>query len=131
MNARNLITMAEMVETGVTHAVATGVIWEAYHDWKHMPKVEPNWNRWKSHFNDAFNELKELNAITTYSLGYGMHNINECNFASNVTAANDNLASAAISKMDATKLILQSNKYLAEMTITLTKENEELLALIK
>ena len=46
-------SMADMMQMGVTHAVATEV-----------PKPEHTWNPWKKHFNDAFNEFKELNAIT-------------------------------------------------------------------
>ena len=60
--------MADMVQMGVTHAVATGVIHEAYHEWKCITKLEQTWNQWKEHFNNAFNELKELNIITAESI---------------------------------------------------------------
>ena len=65
----------------------------------------------ESHFNDAFNNSKELNAITADYLGYGMHNTNECNFATNITVALYNLASVGISKMDAIKTLMQSSKH--------------------
>ena len=63
-NAGNPISMADMVQKGVTHVVATGVMCEANHEWKCIPKLEQTWNRWNKHFYDAFNDLKELNAIT-------------------------------------------------------------------
>ena len=62
-NAGNPISMVDMRQMGVTHAVAMGIMHKAYHEWKCIPKLEWTWNWWKEHFNDAFNELKELNAI--------------------------------------------------------------------
>ena len=59
-DARNPITMVNMVQMGVTHAVATQVMQVAYHEWKQIQQVECNWDRWKSHFSDAFHELKIL-----------------------------------------------------------------------
>ena len=69
-NAVNPISMVDMVQLGVTHVAATGVMCKAYCQWKHIPKLEQTWNQWKEHFNDAFNELKELNAITAKSIGH-------------------------------------------------------------
>ena len=65
------------VQTGVTHAMATRVMHDVYQEWKHIPKPEQTWNCWKEHVNDAFNELKELNTITTELMGYGTSNITE------------------------------------------------------
>ena len=47
VDAENPITVVDMVQTDVTHAASTLVMWEAYHKWKHIPQVEHNWNRWK------------------------------------------------------------------------------------
>ena len=94
-NANNPISMADMVQTGVTHAVATGVMCNAYCEWKGIPKLKQTWNHWKKHFNNRFNELKELNAITTESIGYGASNITEHAVAPAVAMALDNLASMA------------------------------------
>ena len=66
----NPISMADGAN-GVTHAVATRVMHKAYREWKRIPKVEQTWNREKEHFNDAFNELKEINAITAESWDMG------------------------------------------------------------
>ena len=41
-DAVNPITMVDMVQMGVTHEVATGVMQEAYHDWKCIPHVDHN-----------------------------------------------------------------------------------------
>lgn len=38
----NPVTIANIVQMGVTHAVATGVMWEAYHKWKSIPQVDHN-----------------------------------------------------------------------------------------
>ena len=42
VDASNPITMVEMVQMGVMHAVAMGVIQDAYHNWKFIPKAEQN-----------------------------------------------------------------------------------------
>ena len=73
--AGNPTTMVNMVQTGMIHAVATGVMRDASCKWKRIPKPDQSCNQWKEHFNDAFNELKELNVITMYSMGYGTSNI--------------------------------------------------------
>ena len=70
-DAGNPITMANMVQMGVTHAIVTGFMKDAYHEWKQILVTECTWNKWKDHINDAFNELKELNAITAEGYGYG------------------------------------------------------------
>ena len=119
-DARSLITIADTVQTGVTHVVATEVMREACHRLKCIPQVEHNHNRCKSCFNDAFNKLKDLNVISTNSLAYGMHNIHKHNFVTEVTAALDNLVSAAMSITDAIKTLLQSNKHLAKVVMILT-----------
>ena len=106
--------MADMVQMGVTHAVATGIMCKVYCKWKRIPKLEQTWNRWKEHCNNAFNELKELNAITAESMGYGARNITEQAVASDVAMALDNLASAAMSKTDALDILVAANKQLAD-----------------
>ena len=58
-----MITIADMVQMGVMHAVAMTVMQDAYHNWKCTPKAKQSWNQLKEQFNDAFNELKELNMI--------------------------------------------------------------------
>ena len=123
--------MVDMVHMGVTCVIATGVMREEYHKWKCIPQEEHNWNRWKSHFNDAFNKLKELNAITADFLGYGTQNFNKHNFVDDVTAALINLLSPAISKMDAITTFMQSNKQFSRAITNLTKEIEKLLTIIE
>ena len=81
----NPISMADMVQMGVVHAVATGVMHNAYCKWECIPKPEQMWNNWKEHFNNVFNKLKKLNAITTESMGYGASHITEHTVACNAT----------------------------------------------
>ena len=104
-DAGNPKTMVDMVQTGVRHVVAMGVMQDAYHDWKHILQAEQNWNCWKKHFSDAFNELKEFNAITTESIGYGEYcrknDYRQCHNGP------QQLASTAISKTDAIKNLQQ------------------------
>ena len=76
VDGENPMTMADVVQTGVTHATATSLMHDAYQDWNQMPQIEHSWNRWKIHFNDAFDKIKALNAITADIFGYGIHNIN-------------------------------------------------------
>ena len=124
-DAGNLITMVDMVQTGVTHVVAIGVMWDAYCNCKCILQAERNWNHWKGHFNDAFNELKQWNAITIESIGYEAHNIAKKTFTDDVTMALDNLVSAAIFKTDAIETLVATNKQLAEALANITKENEK------
>ena len=49
-DAGNTISMVDMVQMGVTHAVATGVMHKAYRKWKRIPKLKQTWNRWKEYF---------------------------------------------------------------------------------
>ena len=98
------------MQMGVTHVVATGVMREAYREWKCIPKLEQTWNGWKEHFNDTFNELKELNAITAESMGYGVNNITDATMAPDVAMALDNLASATMAKMDTLDALVSANK---------------------
>ena len=115
--AGNPITMADMVQTEVTHAITTGVMQDAYCDWKCILQAGRNWSYWKEHFIDAFHELNKLNAITADELGYEAHNIAQLTFMDNVTMACNNLALAATSK---------TNKALENVT----KENEKLLNMV-
>ena len=119
-----------MVQMGVTHAVATGVMHEAYCKWKCIPKLEQTWNQWKEHFNDAFNELKELNAINVKSMGYGASNVTEQAVAPDVAMALDNLASMAMSKTDALDALVAANIPLADALAHIPKENKKLLNMI-
>ena len=66
-----------------------------HHEWKgaQMEQMENS-------FNNKFNELKMLTAIIMDTLIYGAHNINKYKYHDDVTAALDNLSSAAISKVD-------------------------------
>ena len=52
-DASNPISMVDIMQMGVTHALATGVMHDAYPEWKCIPKPEQTWNHWKEHFNDA------------------------------------------------------------------------------
>ena len=106
--------MAGMVQMVVTDVGATRVMHEAYREWKHIPKVEQTWNRWKEHFHDAFNELKELNAITAESMGYGTNNITDATMAPDVAMALDNLASVSMEKTDTLDALVSANEQLAD-----------------
>ena len=108
-----------MVQMGVSHAVATGVMCKAYHKWKCIPKPKQTWNWWKEHVNDAFNELKELNAITAESMGYAASNITEQAVVPDVAMALDNLALVAISG-DALAHVTKENEKLLNMVSQLT-----------
>ena len=110
------------VQMGVRHAIATGVMHDAYWEWKRTPKPEQTWNHWKEHFNDAYNELKELNAITAELMGYGTSNITEQAVAPDVVMALDNLASTAIFKIDALDILVAANKQLANALAHVTKK---------
>ena len=129
-NARNSTCMADMVQTGVTHAVAMGVKCKACCEWKHIPKLKQTWNQWKEHFNDAFNELKELNAITSESMRYGASNITEQAVAPNVAMALDNLAFVGMSKTDPLDTLVAAMKYLADGLAHIAKDNEKLLNMV-
>ena len=115
------------MQMGVTHVVAMGIMPEAYHEWKCIPKMNQTWIRRKEHFNDAFNELKELNAITADSMKYGASNITEQVVAPSVAMALDSLASVAMSKTDALDTLVAANKQLADALAHVTEENEKLL----
>ena len=79
-------------------------------EWKHIPKPDHTWNHWKEHFNNAFNELKEINIITMELMGYGTSDITEQMVAPDVAMALDNLASMTMSKTDAMDTLLVANK---------------------
>ena len=89
--------MADMVQMGVMHAMATGVMRDVYCNWICIPKPDQSWNHWKKHFNDALNKIKELNTITVESMGYSASNITEQTVAIDVVMVLDNLAFAAMS----------------------------------
>ena len=129
-DASNLIRMMDMVQMEMTHAVATGVMCDAYHKCKCIPKLEQTWSHWKEHFNDVLNELKELNAITAESMGYGANNITEQVVATDVVMALDNFASMVMSKTDALDILVAANKQFADALAHVTKENEKLLNMI-
>ena len=92
LDAGNPITMADMVQTGVMHAVATGVMWDAYHEWKRIMKPKQSWICRKEHFNNTFHELKELNAIMVEPMGYRASNITNNMVTVDVTISLYNLA---------------------------------------
>ena len=79
------------------------------------------------HFNDTFNELKELNAITMETMGYGASNITDQAVAHNVTIALDNLASMAMSNTDALDMLVVANKQLADALAHVTKKMKNCL----
>ena len=47
----------------------------SFYEWMCIPVEECTWNKWEDHFNNIFNELKELNAITAKWYGYEVNNI--------------------------------------------------------
>ena len=108
----------------------TEVMHDVYCEWKHIPKLEQTWNHWKEHFNDAFNELKELNTITAELMGYGIIDVTEQVVAPDVVMALDNLAFMTISKTDALATLVAANKQLADALAHITKENENLLNIV-
>ena len=122
VDAGNPISRADMVRTGVVHAVATGIMQDMYHDWRCISKPNQSWNHWKEHFNNVFNELKELNAITAESIGYRTSNITENMVATDVAMALNNLTSMAMSKTDALNTLVAVNKRLVEVFLHITKE---------
>ena len=75
-------------------------------------------------FNNEFNKLKELIAITVDLMEFGNSNITEQMVATDVTMALDNLASTAMSKTDALDTLMAANKQLAEALAYRPKENE-------
>ena len=81
-------------------------------------------------FQQYLNELKELNAITMESIGYGTSNITEQMVAPDAAMTLDNLASMAMSKTDALDTLVVVNKQLANALAHVTKENEKLLKMV-
>ena len=126
MDASNSI-IVDMVQMWVVHAVATGVMQDAQHEWKHIQKPNQSWNHWKEHFNSAFNKLKEFHAITVKSIGYKSSNITEKMVATDVMMALDNLVSTAMLKMDAIYTLVVANNQLAHTLAQITKENEKFI----
>ena len=112
------------------NTLAMGVMQDAYSDWKCIPKAEQTWTCWKKCFNDMFNELKEFNAITAESMGYGANHITENMVTADVAMVQDNLASTAISNTDAIDTLAATNKQLAKALANVMKENERLLSMM-
>ena len=129
-DAGNPITMVNTVQMGMMHVVAMGVMQDAYCRWKCIPKPDQSWNCWKEHFNNAFNELRELNAITAESMGYGAKNITNNMVTTDAAMSLDNLASAAMSKVDAISMLAAANKKSAEALAPVKKDNEKLLNMV-
>ena len=75
-----------------------------------------------------FNDLKELNAITVESMGYGANNISDNMLTADVMMDWNNLASAAMSKMETTYTLAATNKQLT-LALANIKENEKLLSM--
>ena len=83
------------------------------------------WNKWKDHFSDAFNELKELNEVTAEGYLYGAKNIMQHkDMTWKMTNALDILALAAVSKNKTMENLSVTNKQLTKTIATLSKENE-------
>ena len=96
---------------------------DACHNWKCIPIDERTWNWWKHHLNGAFNELKELNAITADRLGYEKK--------TSATPTLDNLVWAAVSKNETMETLMASNKYHTKVVSKHMQENEKLLQIIE
>ena len=47
VHCQSPIAMIEMVQTGVTHAMVTGLMKDMYHEWKCIPMEEYTWNSGK------------------------------------------------------------------------------------
>ena len=56
-DANEPITEATMINTGLMHVIATGLMTTAYREWKRLPDNEKTWSKFKDHYNEAFNEL--------------------------------------------------------------------------
>ena len=69
-DAKEPITKATMINTGLTHVIATWLMITAYRQWKSIPNSDKTWSSFKEHFNKAFNELQELNEISAGGIGY-------------------------------------------------------------
>ena len=58
------ITEATMVTTGTKHAVATGVMDDAWRVWTRLPNDQKTWVQWKTMWSRAFLEKRELVSLT-------------------------------------------------------------------
>ena len=87
-----------MINTGLIHVIATGLMTTAYHEWKRFHNGNKTWSYFKEHFNEAFNEL---NKITIGSIGFGA---NAMEFTpttiEEISGTLDNLANATMQKTD-------------------------------
>ena len=63
-------------------------------------KIRADFKLLEGALNDAFNELKEINAITTESMGYEASNTTEQVVTPDIVMSLDSLASMAMSKTD-------------------------------
>ena len=100
-NAKEAITEANMINTGLMHVIATSLITTKYCEWKRFKDMERTWSKIKEHFNEAFNKLQELIEITTRGTSFGA---NVMEFTSptaidKISGALNNLANATLQKM--------------------------------
>ena len=54
---KELIMEVTMINTCLTHIIATGLMTTTYHEWKWLDGRDKMWSKFKEHFNDAVNKL--------------------------------------------------------------------------
>ena len=89
----------------------------AHCKWKQIPETEHTLNKSKTHFNCAFNEVQELNELTTNDLGF---DINATTMTSGIldeiTKALDNSAYITVQKIDTVELTTSLEQALHEVS---------------
>ena len=120
-----------MIETGINNIIKTGMMKDL---WKYLKRIaigDRTWLRWKTHLNDAFAELKELNEITAQKAGFGDHAMEARGYiiSEEIKDAIENLAFAEMTNNDIVEELTHDNARLTDTVLSLQGDNFKLVTI--
>ncbi len=103
-----------MVTTGTKHALMCGNMTMAWCKWNHHAIANHNWSKWKTHWMDAFAEMRDINHMTLGKAAFGANAAEEEHQARQITTLLSNLANALVQKNIMINNLVVSNAQLAQ-----------------
>ena len=129
-DAHVTITEATMVTTGTEHAVANGVMDDAWRVWMRLPNAQQTWVRGKTMWSGAFIEKRYLVRLTGITYNSVANQAADMEMRNTMVVALDNLANAAVQKNDTFERLVIANSSLSASLAAHNTEITQLLTVI-
>lgn len=108
-------TAEQILQTVLLAVMATGLYKDDVKAWRKKDPADKNWSSFKTHFAEAYHEMKEDQRLTSDQGGF-----HSANAMVDVAGALDNLALAATADRDIVQQLTMANMELAASNATLT-----------